>query len=169
MITSIYSILSICPTLEWNHVISRVAYVGIMLLKDELPHSLTISWLLERKSREVWSLKVHRTKITRFAWLEGFRFRNHTCYNILSISKNFNKSYWVCIHNVGDFHTRNHLPFFLVLEQVDHRRLEHMWLLGYLEDDMSHKLRCLIPMKSNRLQRFRKFKKNRSLLGLNFP
>jgi hypothetical protein len=112
MITSIYSVFSLCPTFEKNHVIYGVAYVGILLLKDDLPHSLTINWVLERKSREVWSLEVHRTRITRFAWLEWLRFRNHTCCNILFVSENFNKSYWVCIHNVRDFHTKNHLPFF---------------------------------------------------------
>ncbi len=112
MITFIYSIIRLCPTYVRNHVICGVTFVGILLLKDELPHSLTISWFFERKSREVWSLEVHRTRITRFAWLEGFRFRNHTCCNIYLFFENFNRSYWICIHNVGDFHTRNHPPFF---------------------------------------------------------
>ncbi len=58
--------------------------MGILLLKDELSHSFTISWLFERKSREVWSLGVHRTKITKFAWLIGFRFRNNTYCHLLS-------------------------------------------------------------------------------------
>ncbi len=43
MITSIYYVLSFCPTFVRNHVIYRVASVGIPLLKDELSHSLTIS------------------------------------------------------------------------------------------------------------------------------
>jgi len=115
MITSLHSVLRLYPTSMRNHVICGVASVGIPLLKDELPHSSTISWLLDRKLREIWSLEVHRTRITRFAWLEGFRFRNHTCCNIPSVSENFGRSYWVCIHNVGDFHIRNHLPFFLVI------------------------------------------------------
>jgi hypothetical protein len=53
MITSIYFVLSFCLIFERNHVICGVASVGILLLKDELPHSLTISWLFEWKSKEV--------------------------------------------------------------------------------------------------------------------
>jgi hypothetical protein len=30
-----------------------VVFVGFLLLNDELPHSSTTSWLLERKSKEV--------------------------------------------------------------------------------------------------------------------
>jgi hypothetical protein len=106
MITSIYFVLKLYPTSVRNHVIYGVAYVGISLWRDELPHSLTISWLLEKKSREIWSLEVHRTRITKFAWLEGFKFRKF-------VYENFRKSYWVCIQNVKYFHSRNHLPFFL--------------------------------------------------------
>jgi hypothetical protein len=53
MITFIYSVFKLYPTYVRNHVICGVAFVGIPLLKDELPHSLTISWFFERKSREV--------------------------------------------------------------------------------------------------------------------
>ncbi len=89
-----------------------VAFVGILLLKDDLPHSLIINWLLEKKSIEILSLEVHRIIITRFAWLERFRFKNHTCCNLLCVFENFSKSYWVYIHNVKDFFTKNHLSFF---------------------------------------------------------
>jgi hypothetical protein len=58
--------------------------VGFLLLKDELVHSSTTSWLLERKSKEVQSLEVHKTKITKFVWLEGFGFTNNTYCNFLS-------------------------------------------------------------------------------------
>jgi len=112
MITSIYFVFRLCPTSVRNHVICGVAFVGISLLKDELPHSLKINWFFERKSWEAWSLEVHRTRITRFAWLEGYRFGNHKCCNIPFSFEIFSRSYWICIHNVGDFHTRNHPPFF---------------------------------------------------------
>ncbi len=61
-----------------------VAFAGFLLLNDELPHSSTTNWLLERKSRKVWSLEGHKARITKFFWLEGFRFRNNICCNILS-------------------------------------------------------------------------------------
>jgi hypothetical protein len=44
-----------------------------------------------------------------------------------------------------------------------------MRLLEYLEDEMFKKIRCLMLVKSNLLQRVRKFKKNKLLLGLIFP
>ncbi len=61
-----------------------VAFVGFLLLNDELPHSSTTSWLLERKSREVWSLEVHKVRIIKFVWLEGFRFSNNICCHLFS-------------------------------------------------------------------------------------
>jgi hypothetical protein len=44
-----------------------------------------------------------------------------------------------------------------------------MRLLGYLEEEMFWKIGCLILVKSNLLQRVKKFRKNRLLLGLIFP
>jgi hypothetical protein len=44
-----------------------------------------------------------------------------------------------------------------------------MKLLGNLKDEMFRKIGRLIPVKSNLLQRVRKFRKNRLLLGLIFP
>jgi len=71
--------------------------------------------------------------------------------------------------NIIGLHTGNIFPFLLVLEQVDPRRYMCDWLLGYLEDEMSEKIRGLILVKNNLLQKLRKFRKNRSLLGLIFP
>jgi hypothetical protein len=71
--------------------------------------------------------------------------------------------------NIRGLHTGNIFPFLLVLEQVDPRRYMCDWLLGYLEDEMSEKIRGLILVKNNLLQKLRKFRKNKSLLGLIFP
>ncbi len=42
-------------------------------------------------------------------------------------------------------------PFFFVSELVDLRRLVHVRLLEYLEDEMFRNIRCLIPVTSNLL------------------
>jgi hypothetical protein len=42
----------------------KVTIVGFLLLNDELPHSSTTTWLLERE--------VHRVKIIMFVWLKEF-------------------------------------------------------------------------------------------------
>jgi hypothetical protein len=47
-----------------------VTFVRFLLLNDELPHSSTTNWLLEKKSKEVSSLEVHNVKIVKFVWLE---------------------------------------------------------------------------------------------------
>jgi hypothetical protein len=61
-----------------------VTFMRFLLLNDEVPHSSTTIWFLERKSKQVWSLEVHRDRIIKFVWLEGFRFSNNICCNFLS-------------------------------------------------------------------------------------
>lgn len=48
---------------------------GVLILNDELPHSSTTIWFLERKSREVWSFEVHSVKIVKKIGLKDLWFR----------------------------------------------------------------------------------------------
>jgi hypothetical protein len=50
-----------------------VALVGFLMLNDELPHSSTTTWLLERKSRNVATLALARDQGKGVARLRAYK------------------------------------------------------------------------------------------------
>ncbi len=74
-----------------------------------------------------------------------------------------------CMSNNGEMHTAENIPLVFSIRAVDPRRLVHMRLLEYLEDEMFWNIKCLILVMNCLLQRVKKFKRNILLLDLIFP
>ncbi len=66
-------------------------------------------------------------------------------------------------------HTAESIPLSFGIKVVDPRRLVHMRLYEYSEDEMFWNTKCLIPVTNTLLQKVKKLKRNILLLDLIFP
>jgi hypothetical protein len=109
--------------------ISIVGVWGATLIKQPIDSS--------RGNQEgIWSLMVHRNKIIKFGVCKDLDVEIILVI-IFLFQEDFNNSQWVCIPNIKGLHMQKASPLSFNIRAVDPRRLEHMWLLGYLENEMS--------------------------------
>ncbi len=66
----------------------------------------------ERKSREIWSLEVHRIKIVKFGVCKNLDVEIIRVITFFLSHEDFSNSYWIYIPNIKDFTHKKNLPFF---------------------------------------------------------
>jgi hypothetical protein len=112
-ITILYSILSLCPISEKNYVMMLGLHLWDFCCWSMSCHSFqATSWFFERKLREIWSLKVHKTRIIKFDVCKDLDVEITLVITFFLFQDSFKNSYWIYIPNPRDFHSRNHLSFF---------------------------------------------------------
>jgi hypothetical protein len=79
---------------------------GVLLLNDELPHSLTTSWLCERKSRNVWSFEVFVFELWSFSSRRIFSLRQTFATTSLCSLEIFSKTWWIYIESIKECHDK---------------------------------------------------------------
>jgi len=109
------------------------------------------SWLLERKS-EVWSLEVHRIRITKFDDQKDLDVEITLVVTFFLLLENLSKSCCICIQDVLRFPSQNHhsLSFWWHLLSYIRLELPTYWPLHVLMGHNSHLIKIQHLAKRSR-------------------